>query len=300
MSKTSEALIVVLAALGLVVIVVVVAGVMHVSNLTTGIWLPFVGIAGVVLLLVALALVSVAFGTFGLSDKSQALALPEGSIRAVIALSIVVLFAILSIFLYDRLASGVPITKLDPMSEAVKNKFINSNPNLQNMVVTPVVHKNDKGEDEYVYTITYGTPHNPQSDDFAKQLLVMIGTLLTSMAAFYFGAKTAAAAAQTQDKTTLAPNARGIEPNQYQLQNSNPIPLKVRGDNLNSIKHVKIILGNNQIEGTDVVSNDSLVTCNIPVTTNPPPGQWDVIVIDGSSKSSKLEKALEIKAVAQP
>ena len=54
--------------------------------------------------------VSVAVGHFGLSDKSQALALPEGSIRAVIALSLVIIFAILTVFLYGTLASGTQLS----------------------------------------------------------------------------------------------------------------------------------------------------------------------------------------------
>jgi amino acid transporter len=68
--------------------------------------LPVLAILGMLLLLTTLAAVSVAFGHFGLSDKSQALALPEGSIRAVIALSLVIIFAILTVFLYGTLASG--------------------------------------------------------------------------------------------------------------------------------------------------------------------------------------------------
>jgi hypothetical protein len=306
MSKTSQGVILILAALGLVAIGVIATGAAGVNKLGGEVLLPFVAICGIVLLLGTLALVSIAFGAFGLSDKTQAMALPEGSIRAVLALSVVVLFAILSVFLYDKLASGGPIVKLEQLTEPVKNEFIKNNPGLRDVVVTPsllkneqgVVQKDDKGADVYVYTIAYGTPHNQQSDDFAKQLLVMLGTLLTSIAAFYFGAKTAAAA-QTQDKGPPQPTVRSIEPTFISLTDvgalGHQFELQVKGDNLNSIKQVKITKDNSKIEATDVVSNDSLISCKIAVDATTPQGKWDVEVVDGSSKSAKLEKALEIR-----
>lgn len=48
-----------------------------------------------------LACVSYTFDTVGLSDKTQDLGLPTGSVRAVVALSLIVLFAIFSLFLFN-------------------------------------------------------------------------------------------------------------------------------------------------------------------------------------------------------
>src|SRR5712692_6279451 len=135
--------------------------------------LPIIAIAGVLLLLGALAVVSVAFSLFELSDKTQALGLPEGSIRAVIALSLIVLFAIFSVYLYSSLIGQSP-----------------SSPNA----------------------------------DFAKQLLVLIGTLVTA------GATS---------------------------------PLEIRGDRLDLVKEVKIVFGSNQVVASDVVSNASTVRCQL-------------------------------------
>ena len=63
------------------------------EGLDVQISLPILSIAGVVLLLATLALIAVAFAGYELHDKTQALALPEGSIRAVIALSLIMIFA---------------------------------------------------------------------------------------------------------------------------------------------------------------------------------------------------------------
>ncbi len=67
--------------------------------------LPLLAITGIMALLASLALVSVTFSLANLSDRNQALGLPEGSVRAVIALSLIVLFAITSIFFHSLLGS---------------------------------------------------------------------------------------------------------------------------------------------------------------------------------------------------
>jgi hypothetical protein len=62
--------------------------------------LPLLAIGGVIVLILMLTVVAMVFSVLGLTNKAQAMGLPEGSIRAVIALSLIVLFAILSVFLY--------------------------------------------------------------------------------------------------------------------------------------------------------------------------------------------------------
>src|SRR5437016_791469 len=77
----------------------------------TAIKLPLLAIVGIMALLASIAIVSVTFSLADLSDKNQALGLPEGSVRAVIALSLIVLFAIISVFLHSSLvARGVQRT----------------------------------------------------------------------------------------------------------------------------------------------------------------------------------------------
>src|SRR3954465_3810570 len=54
--------------------------------------LPILAIFGIMILFGALALISTLFARLDLSDSTQAFGLPEGSIRAAIALSLIVLF----------------------------------------------------------------------------------------------------------------------------------------------------------------------------------------------------------------
>jgi hypothetical protein len=70
--------------------------------------LPVLIITGVMALFATLALVAVTFSVAGLTDPNQALGLPEGSVRAAIALSLIVIFAITSIYLYSSLSKAPP------------------------------------------------------------------------------------------------------------------------------------------------------------------------------------------------
>jgi hypothetical protein len=283
-----------------VLVVVVVAAVSLIAftarakDIAEDISLPLLAIGGVVALLAVLALVSVTFGFFGLSDPTQALALPEGSIRAVIALSLVVLFAILSVFLYRGLAMEGPERTISANQDA-RDGFLTNNPNARDVRIEVALGKDGKEIQPKTYTITYRNTKNPASEDFAKQLLVMLGTLMTAVASFYFGAKTAAAQ-QSLDAARLPPTLRGIQPPSYSLATGKPLDLEIAGENLNSIKAVKIANQTNQVTASDIVSNDNVVKCRISIASTTPQGKWDVVVTDSASKTATLPGALEIKA----
>lgn len=219
--------------------------------------------------------------------------MPEGSVRAVIALALVVLFATLSVFLFESVSSGPPRT-VPNLTKAETEDFLKNN-----KTATDIVVKEVKGTGEgtaETYTIDYRDPTNKEGNDLAKQLLTMLGTLLTAMASFYFGTRAVASASQAGDSLKVTPNLRSIDPSSFSLAKGAVVDLQILGDNLNSIKQVKIVNQGKQILGTDVVSNDSVVKCKIPVDANTPTGKWDVVVIDSTSKSASLPSALEITA----
>lgn len=106
--------------------------------------LPLLIVASVIGLLGAVAFVVVAFALFRLIDGREALGLPPGSVRAVLALLILVIFATMTVFFFSVIAKGTP-------SDAAV--------------------------------------------DLAKQVLTVLGTLLTAISSFYFGSRTATEAA---------------------------------------------------------------------------------------------------------
>jgi hypothetical protein len=265
--------------------------------------LPIVAIGGVTLLILVLTIVATIFGFLGLTNKDQAMGLPEGSIRSVIALSLIVLFAILAVFLYEGVSGG-PGNKIENLSEADRAQFLRDHTttkDIQSVAVTLVDKEGQPlrsadGSVKNVFTVTYRSEPNSTSNDFAKQLLVILGTLMTAITSFYLGAGTAtsavAAGAQTSD--TTKPTLSSINPSHHSIATGATIHLEVLGKDLNVITHVKIVRGGVQVIGTNVASNPTKVSCDLAVVPAHIGAPWDVVVDDGGSKSAALPAALTI------
>lgn len=108
--------------------------------------LPIVLIATVLALIGGLTFMVIVLHYMRLTTRGTALGMPDGSIRAIIAISLLFLFMILSIFLYENM-----VTSADPNARAA-------------------------------------------SADVAKQLVTTVSTLAVSVAGFYFGTSSVAAA----------------------------------------------------------------------------------------------------------
>jgi len=139
------------------------------------------------------------------------------------------------------------------------------------------------------------------SEDFAKQLLVLLGTLMTAITSFYLGAGTVTSAVKAGSDAagTLAassPTLSGIKPPSHSLASGTPLLLEINGANLNDIKHVKIAKeGAVPISGANVKSSPTGIVCELDVS-NATAGTWDIEVDDGGPKSAKLPGALTITA----
>lgn len=73
------------------------------SAFNVAVSLPMLVVAGAIALLASIAFTNIALSFFGLNDKQQALGLPDGSIRAIIALLLIVIFAIISVHFFDQI-----------------------------------------------------------------------------------------------------------------------------------------------------------------------------------------------------
>lgn len=211
--------------------------------------LPLLVVVGVMALFATLALVALTFSVAGLSDKSQALGLPEGSVRAAIALSLIVIFAILSIYLYGNIAAS--------------------------------------------------SSENKESTDFAKQVFAVVGTLMTSVASFYFASRAASITAAAPSST---PSLVSIEPAQAVKGTAAVVvPVKISGTGLQLAKTVKFgMSGANALLANDVVSNDQAVRCEVSIDPGLAPGKYDVIVTNSDGREAKLPSAFEILAEMPP
>ena len=259
--------------------------------------LALLAIGGVLVLIFMLTAVAMVFSALGLANKELAMGLPEGSIRAVIALSLIVLFAILSVFLYQ----GISATNASPnivqsISEAERAQFIrdhSSARDLQAVFAKDADGKQLKDKDgNNLYDVSYRST-NLAADDFAKQLLVLLGTLMTAITSFYLGAGTATTAvAAGQAGASPAPTVSGVNPATGVITGG-PLHLEVLGKNLNTVTHVKIVKGSAQIVCTNVKSSPTSVVCDLDPSTATA-GPWDVVVDDGGALHASKSGALTL------
>jgi hypothetical protein len=139
--------------------------------------LPILLVASLIALVVALATLVAAFHLFDLKDKSKPFGVPEGTLQVVIALTLILIFAITSLYLrgaFDGGAVTIPgltQTQVDQIQgEDILEKIVNEKDPTRFDVVRRVAADED-------------------AKDFSTQLLTILGTLVGAVAGFYFGAK---------------------------------------------------------------------------------------------------------------
>src|SRR5580692_3877287 len=87
---------------------------------TMGTWVCILAVGFVV----ALVAVPAAFKGLRLAQATEAMGLPDGSVRAIIALSLVFLFAVVPIYLFDRVAGHGGMATIAGISEQDKPAIV--------------------------------------------------------------------------------------------------------------------------------------------------------------------------------
>lgn len=263
--------------------------------LGSAVLLSGLAVGGVIILILLLTIVAAVFALLGLTNNSQAMGLPEGSIRSVIALSLIVLFAILSVYLYDNIQYGR--RSLLYLTPAQYTDFLaKRDPSMKS--ITGVLTSYDAYGQRLAapaYQVEYTTDNPAAADDFSKQLLVLLGTLMTAITSFYLGANTATAAAVAAAQPPPSkPTITGINPPTHSLATGKKtIDLNIMGSDLNDIKHVRLQRQGLQKVAVLTGSTATTVTCKVEVDT-PDVGVWDVVIDDGASKIATRAAGLTI------
>jgi hypothetical protein len=244
--------------------------------------LPLIIIIGVVVLLIVLGLVTVCFSVLNLANAGQPLGLPEGSVRAVIALMLLVLFAIVAIFLFDSVSKSGKIESIANQTAEQVGDFLTKT--AQVISVQPAL---DAGKPELRYTVYYRLP-NPASDDIAKQLIVLLGTLVTAVSSFYFGANSVQSAVAKRDaapptEVPARPGPTGFDPASL-TRDGSPQKLAITGSNLASVNKVELRKDGTSISATIKGATANRVDCLIVISSNQTSGDWDVFVDDGKGE----------------
>ena len=271
-------------------------GVVRYADVPNELSLPVLAIAGVIALLGSLALVSVSFSLVNMADKTQALGLPQGSVRAVIALSLVVLFAILTVYLFSSLNGGQAQVG-NCLDEPSSSRMLADWHSRDMIFRVPATTCSGSTPASSRFDVFVGRPLSPAGTDFAKQLLVLIGTLVTSVASFYFGSKAVSEARDVVAGLNVAPVLQGVEPSTLP-QGGRDQSLDLLGTGLNGARQVQVTRGQDQINAISVTSNDNRVHAKFNVPDNAVAGGpgWDVTVTDGQGRNFRLPAAVTIVA----
>lgn len=158
------------------------------NGATAEIVLAPVLLIAVVVLVLALGALSVVFKRLRLENRNAAMGMPDGSIRAVIALMLILLFFILAIFLLGQLraSSGAQTGQIEGLSAAQADAI----PAAQ------LFSKTRSGGTDVapIYTVVRVLPVDQGVQNYSNQLLTTISTLVVAVASFYFASSSVSSA----------------------------------------------------------------------------------------------------------
>ena len=215
-------------------------------------------ITGVTVLVLVLFIMAAGFTALKMNDPGQALGLPEGSIRAMIALLLIVIWIIVSVFLFAVL----PTAQSTPSGSTVQT----NDPRVQlaQQVETAI-----------------GT------------LVVAVAAFYFGSRSV---ASARAALAPSTAKPTSQPAIWKIidPPDPPQGKQGTTVPLTIQGKNFRLPKSVRFVQDSTTMEATDIISSDTQIQCKITIPTTQKLGKWDLIVVNEDDGQDQLTGSFEV------
>jgi hypothetical protein len=290
-------------------------------------------IAGVLGFLGVLAVVSLAFAAVNQSDRNQALGLPQGTVRAVIALSLIFMFLIAGLYLYSDLrrnglgkvytstgiseemaevwlAEGDDIVSVNIQEEAGATVY-----DVEWKVKDKVELREDLSQEQFedllseegaivsitpreeagkkVYDVQREVGQSEASEDFASQILTTVSTLVVAIAGFYFG--TRAVAAARGEAVSALPVITGIDPDTGEREKVIE-KVKISGENFDGPVEVKLVKGISKVLVTDPPCSSKEIVCTFDLTGKPT-GKWDLIVVNQDGGECQRAEAFIVTTV---
>jgi hypothetical protein len=158
--------------------------------------LAVVLVAGLIAVTLLLYFGTIIMRATGLQAHNEAFGMPEGSIRALIAVSLILMFAIIGVTILFAGMAGDPVD-----SNGLTSAEIDRLENVQIVSISVVDPAASPGTERF--NIKARPELSDAAHDFGLQLLTTVSTLVVAVAGFYFGSRAvsqgakAAAAAQT-------------------------------------------------------------------------------------------------------
>jgi hypothetical protein len=252
-------------------------------ELMTGILVVF----SIAALMTVLFILAAGFSSMNLTDPKQALGLPEGSIRAMIALVLIMVFIIFGIFLFRKIQSS-NMTYL----AAVATKDDARIP----MDKTVIFSAKAGGYDVFLVEAA-----SEEAKRLAQQLITTVGTLVVSIASFYFGTTMASSAAKKEREPILAAQAVTVVSNPVikditpkEGEKGQDIAMEIVGTDFRAPRTVQLLRGSEAMVGTGVLSSATKIQCKVMIDKEPD-GKWDLIVLNEDGKQARLAEVFVIK-----
>lgn len=152
----------------------------------TEIIMGIVVVTAIAAMLTLLYILAVGFKFMKLADPKQALGLPEGSIRAMIALILIMVFVIFGIYLYRNTGFGFSI----PLQQGITADSL-SKINLGKYKELPGTLDIQLDKKTNTYTVLIANQTTADGNKLAQQLITTVGTLVAAISSFYFGSSSA-------------------------------------------------------------------------------------------------------------
>jgi hypothetical protein len=268
-------------------ILVAIGGLIYVcvvqTNANDEIQMALVVVGGIATLMTLLFVLAAGFSAMGLTDIKQALALPEGSIRAMIALVLIMIFIIFGIYLFRMTGVG---------SWSYVGNFPNQPP--ATIAELPTKFQVRPSPSPESYDVWVDMKPNADGNRLAQQLITTVGTLVVAVAGFYFGssAVSTAVAAERGAKSSH-PTIKSIQPTAG--TQASTIDVEITGTDFKSPQRVQLRRGSEEILATDIMSNAEKIRCKFTLDKTPD-GKWSLVVQNEDGEEALLAGAFTITA----
>jgi len=158
-------------------------------------------VAGFVTVALLLYLGTLVLRALDMGAPGEALGMPEGSIRALIAMSLILIFAIIGIQVFAAGSAGSELVSTGLTQLQIDALRADGAIVVSQTLLTPV----PAPPAEALYDVTTRTVMTQEAHDFGLQLMTTVSTLVVAVAGFYFGSRAVSQATTTvSDQLTLS------------------------------------------------------------------------------------------------
>jgi hypothetical protein len=232
--------------------------------------------------MVSVFLLVIGFARLNLTNQQQSLGLPSGSVRALIALSLIVVFAIYGLYLFGTFSSSIVTL------EGLEQKQVNE--------ISPdkIISKTTNGNG--TFNVTIRVDISRESAQLAQQLITIVGTLIGAVAGFYFGTRSLATAGHVA--TPTQPEIHMITPSKVKPggELEAGFQAEILGRDFHTPRVVKLIQPSKgkEIVATDILSSATKITCAFKIAPEDQLGKWNLIVVNEDGEKAELTEAFTV------